>query len=527
MKYTLANPLNLFVAVVLSIGFCASAFAQRPETDQLLSGQAPSDFSGSKKGETTDGPHLGNGIRNSWATQNSIALWTRTTRHAEMNAKGARFLQPSKKQLRELEKLTDAAKLNAAQLPDGITRLDQMFGAAPGQTGEVRLSYRPIDADENWKLTAWSKTEVHSDYTHQWHLKNLSPGTTYEAVVHCRPIGANKATAERRCRFQTAPRPDAAAEVSFCVTTCHDFYRRDDGMRGHKIYPAMTDLKPNFVVHAGDIEYYDKPDPWAMTRELMRFKWARLFSLPNNREFYSTHTTYFIKDDHDTLKNDSWPGTRYGSVTFDQGLQIFNREQFPSHPKRYQTVRWGKDTQIWILEGRDYRSPNTMPDGPEKTILGEEQKSWLFQTLNQSDAAFKLVFSPTPIVGPDRANKRDNHANDIFAYEGSEIRDRLADIPGVIVMCGDRHWQYASVDAENGIWEFGCGPGSQKHQFGWKAGDKRPVHRFLRVAGGFLSGHVSTDKATGKPKLVLRHRNVDGEQKSKFVFPEAWNKSSK
>ena len=52
-----------------------------------------------------------------------------------------------------------------------------------------------------------------------------------------------------------------------------------------------------------------------------------------------------------------------------------------------------------------------MPDGPEKTILGSEQKAWLMKTLSESKATFKLVFSPTPIVGPDRKNKRDNHAN--------------------------------------------------------------------------------------------------------------------
>ena len=28
-------------------------------------------------------------------------------------------------------------------------------------------------------------------------------------------------------------------------------------------------------------------------------------------------SSYFIKDDHDTLKNDAWPGQTYGELTWD------------------------------------------------------------------------------------------------------------------------------------------------------------------------------------------------------------------
>jgi alkaline phosphatase D len=259
-----------------------------------------------------------------------------------------------------------------------------------------------------------------------------------------------------------------------------------------------------------------------MTIELMRFKWARIFSLPANRDFYQRTSSYFLKDDHDTLKNDCWVGQTYGAVSFEQGVKLFNEEQFPSHTPRYKTVRWGHDLQVWFLEGRDYRSPNNMPDGPEKTILGDEQKQWLFSTLEESDATFKLIFSPTPIVGPDRTNKKDNHANTVFAHEGEELRDALSKLEGAIVFCGDRHWQYASVDDETGLWEFGCGPGSEEHGLGWKKGDERPVHRFLRVAGGFLTGELTYPSGDGRakePRLTLRHRKVSGEQVSEFVFP--------
>ena len=464
------------------------------------------------------GPFLADGMRNCWADQNSISIWTRTTRFPEMNSTGQKFRSISVKQVKALEETNDPTEYLAAQLPSGAS-LGDMVGACPGAPGEVRLIFFPEKRFKAKKeMTRWKKTTADKDFTAQWHLEGLSPGTRYVTVLEVRKSDSQATTAILRGGFETAPARGVKQDLTFCMTTCHDFIRTDNGLQGHKIYPAMKKINPSFLVHAGDIEYYDKPDPWALTKELMRFKWGRIFALPDNRSFYKNHTTYFLKDDHDTLKNDCWPGQRYGSVTFEEGVRLFNEEQFPSRTPRYQSVQWGKDLQVWFLEGRDFRSPNTMVDGPEKTILGTKQKAWLLQTLDASTAKFKLVFSPTPIVGPDRSGKKDNHANTIFAHEGEQLRRKFSAVDGVIVLCGDRHWQYASVDAETGLWEFGCGPGSEKHQLGWKKGDERPSHRFLRVAGGFLSGHLDSK---GKASvLTLHHRKVNGDVMSTFVFPQ-------
>lgn len=464
-----------------------------------------------------ESPQLGNATRNGWIDQSSAVIWTRTTRASDMRLDGPTFKNVPAKLETEIRNSGDMGRYLSDQIPGGVT-LDEMFGACPGAPGHVRLSYHPMGQSELRITTDWKITQASEDFTAQWSIDGLLAGTEYLTIVEAKPLGSKIVSATIQGRFITASSADSKSNVRFCMTTCHDFLRRDEGELGHKIYPSMTSLNPDFVVHAGDIEYYDKPKPWAWTKELMRFKWARIFSMPRNREFYAKHTTYFIKDDHDTLKNDSWPGQVYGEVTFDEGVQLFNDEQFPSKNPRYQTISWGKDLQFWLLEGRDYRSSNRMPDGANKTILGADQKAWLKQTLLASSASFKLVFSPTPIVGPDRVNKKDNHANTIFAHEGNELRKFFSTIEGILLFCGDRHWQYASVDAETGLWEFGCGPGSEKHQFGWKKGDVRPVHRFLRVDGGFLSGEIHHDK--GNAQLTLRHHAVDGSEQSRFNFPE-------
>jgi alkaline phosphatase D len=196
-----------------------------------------------------------------------------------------------------------------------------------------------------------------------------------------------------------------------------------------------------------------------------------------------------------------------GDLTFEKGLEIF-REQVPMGDKTYRTVRWGKDLQVWLVEGRDFRSANDAPDGPDKSIWGAEQMAWFKRTVQESDATFRVLISPTPVVGPDRKNKNDNHANEGFAYEGNMLREFIASQDNMVVVCGDRHWQYVSVDATHGVKEYSSGPASDKHAGGWSNDMLRPEHQYLNVIGGFLA--VTVEREDGVPVLIARHYGVDG-----------------
>lgn len=255
----------------------------------------------------------------------------------------------------------------------------------------------------------------------------------------------------------------------------------------------MLDFDPHFFVHTGDILYYDKK-PLAKTVAQARAKWNLMFGFGHNKKFHQQIPSYFMKDDHDTLKNDCWPGQKYGEITFEDGLSIF-REQVPMGEKTYRTYRWGEDVQIWMTENRDFRSPNTMKDGPDKTILGAEQKKWLMDTLKGSDATYKFVICPGPIVGPDKKGKADNHSNKAFANEGQEIRDFLSKLKNTYVICGDRHWQYCSKDPKTGLIELGCGPINDQHNFGGDPGEDPDFHRYFSNKGGFLGVTVEDGKA--------------------------------
>jgi alkaline phosphatase D len=295
--------------------------------------------------------------------------------------------------------------------------------------------------------------------------------------------------------------------VAFTVVTCQEYPRRDDPQNGHRIYSWMRKLDPDFIVNTGDIEYYDRPLPYAKSRELACFKWNRIYAMPFQRALHAHVAAYFMKDDHDTLKDDCWPGQSYGALTWEQGLAIF-REQVPIGEKTYRTIRWGKDLQVWLVEGRDFRSPNNQPDGPDKTIWGREQKQWFLQTVRDSDATFRILISPTPLVGPDRANKNDSYANKGFTYEGRELRQFIGDQKNMYVVCGDRHWQYVSSDPDTGVREYACGPSSDQHAGGFSESMRTPMHHYLRICGGFLMILVEHEHDT--PSITFRHFSTTG-----------------
>ncbi|MFT7436659.1 MAG: alkaline phosphatase D, partial [Psychromonas sp.] len=282
----------------------------------------------------------------------------------------------------------------------------------------------------------------------------------------------------------------------------------DDSLRGFKIYDSMLKLNPAFHCQTGDYVYYDKPGPMVHNVELARHKWHAMNSWPALFDFYTKTPLYPQKDDHDLLRDDAGPfSTPLGNVTYEDGLAVW-REQVPIIGTPYRTFRWGQDLQIWSVEGREFRSNNKTPDSSEKTIWGKEQIAWFKETIETSDATFKILVSPTPIVGPDRSKgKFDNHSNTSFQTEGIWLRKYLAE-HRVFVINGDRHWQYVSVDSETGLWEFSQGPVSDFHAQGWNENDIRPEHKFLRVKGGFLGVKVYRDKSEAVIEFI--HYDVHG-----------------
>lgn len=464
-------------------------------------------------------PYLATGLKTGEVTDTSAIVWVRLSKNEERVDFGAPMPKVRYRD-EETGELLDRPRGRTwpnpvVEWPEGGT-IDTIEGAVPGSPGAVTVHYRP-GGEKRWFSTRPQLVNPETDFTTQFELTGLNSDTRYELRVTAQSENLLKANPQNDPgvlerneilgAFRTAPAADDVKEISFTVTTGQRYPHRDSE-DGFKIYNLMRGLNPHFFVHTGDILYYDD---LGKTPALARWHWQRTYSLPSLVRFHNYYASYFMKDDHDTLVNDCWPTMEspyMGEMTFVHGLQIF-REQVPMGDLTYRTARWGKDLQVWLVEGRDYRSANDMEDGPQKSIWGREQMEWFQRTVKESDATFKVLISPTPVVGPDRTNKNDNHANEGFTYEGDLLRQFIASQKNMVVVCGDRHWQYVSKDSATGIIEFSCGPASDEHAGGWSNDQKEPEHLYLNVIGGVLEMRVKREE--GKPVLIGRHFGVDGK----------------
>jgi alkaline phosphatase D len=428
------------------------------------------------------------------------------------------------------------------------TRLTAIPGPAmnaqndvPGAAGVACFEYGLKPNLSDGRRTAWFDATANHDFIVRAQLTNLQPGQLY----YYRPVfGATQSDAKpgRIAQFATLPGKDLDSPITFIVGSCMNYMKfmfgakgkagpvvtatTEDKQLGFRSFVAMAKLKPDFFVGTGDIVYYDNilHGPATKLPEL-RACWHEQFRFPRLIEFFARTPSYWSKDDHDFRFNESDNET--SKLPLPQtGIELF-REQMPILPAgdrsspTYRTHRVNRHLQIWLTEGRDHRSPNEMPDGPNKSLWGAEQRAWLQRTLRESDATWKILISPTPMVGPDDATKIDNHA-DIggFRHEADAFFAWLKDnrIGGFMTFCGDRHWQYHSIHP-SGVEEFACGAlNDENARLGVPPGSKKGTDPEARIkqpylytepTGGFIRVEVSNEGGNGA-RLIIEHRDDNG-----------------
>ena len=265
-----------------------------------------------------------------------------------------------------------------------------------------------------------------------------------------------------------------------------------------------SQIEANFLIGTGDNVYYDTPQkPRAETVPQLRQKWHEQFVQPRYCDLFARVPTYWMIDDHDYRIDDGdntgdhLPSPETGRRMMLEQLPVASAHE--PDTKTYRTHRVSRDLQIWFPENRMYRSPNAMKDGPAKSIWGAEQKAWLKRTIAESDATFKLLISPNPMIGPDDARKSDNHTNfGGFRHERDEFFAWLKQTgldSHFYLVCGDRHWQYHSIHPTR-LEEFSCGAlVDANSRPGRKPGDPKStdpkglikqVYSQKKPSGGFL-----------------------------------------
>jgi len=437
-----------------------------------------------------------------------------------------------------------------ADLPgaDGVVRFVLEIPGSADASGNKQRSQEVLDT---------VNVSGERDFIGRTQLKNLKPDTVYRLATLIGP-SEDLLFSGPAATFRTHPGKDSTGAVRFVVVTGMNYakFHGDEridlkkhlvnnntalpaphsGPDKHLGYPSLDSilqLKPNFFVGTGDNVYYDTPpgdEHRAQHVPELRQKWHEQFVQPRYRNLFAAVPTYWMIDDHD-YRIDDGDNTGDHLPSSATGLRMM-LEQLPYGPadkeketKTYRTHRVSKDLQVWFTENRRYRSPNAMEDGPGKSIWGVEQKAWLKKTLADSDATFKVMISPTPMVGPDDKRKFDNHTNvNGFRHERDEFFAWLNKTgiakQNFYLVCGDRHWQYHALHP-SGIEEFSCGalvdPNSR---LGRSPGDPqstdpdgliKQLYTQKERSGGFLLIESSPAKADAASTLSFVFHDENGE----------------
>jgi alkaline phosphatase/alkaline phosphatase D len=443
---------------------------------------------------------------------------------------------------------TQTSVILQARLAASDSLIDLDIPGSPGY-GQFQLA-----EDENFNtiLTSeWIQAQPENDFVLKTTVKNLLAGQHY----YYRLVYGHDSVKTQKSRvqpFKTLAPETATGPVRFVMVTGMNYtrfyagqgsaqgvdaYEGEDAPLGFHAFDAIRKLNPDFFIGNGDNVYYDQPLPGvskADSLDEMRACWHRLFAMPRLRDMLALVPTYWLKDDHDHRFDDSDTvafNKLHGSLPSNElGIAVF-KEQIPvvdpakEDAVTYRTYRPNQLLQIWMVEGRDHRSPNTLPDGPDKSVWGETQKKWLKKTLQESDAVFKILVSPTPMVGPDDSYKSDNHTNQKgFRHEGDAFFAWLKENnfleKNFYIICGDRHWQYHSIHP-SGFEEFSCGALiDQNSRIGRSPGDPestdpegliKQTYTQTERSGGFLQVNVQPGEEGQLPQIVFEFYDEYGE----------------
>lgn len=290
---------------------------------------------------------------------------------------------------------------------------------------DVRVEWAPAAGGPAtpgaWLGPASATTSAAGDFTASLRLEGLASGTTYRYRVF---VGADAGGAAPAAgapaaegTFATAP----AAEVSQPVTLIWSGdlggqHRCREEAGGYAIFDRMLAKRPAFAILLGDLVYSDDrcPSPpaapggdfIASTLDGFRAKHRYNRGDASLQRFLAAVPVYATWDDHEVRNNFAGP--------FDPLMPLGRRAFFEYWPiaapaeepnRLYRRVRYGADLEVFVLDTRQYRSRNSEPDGPAKTMLGPAQRAWLLDGLARSTATWKVLVTSVPLAIPKPGSK--------------------------------------------------------------------------------------------------------------------------
>jgi len=278
---------------------------------------------------------------------------------------------------------------------------------APGEPAVSRLIPMPPVAD------GASETTLRID--------GLRPRTRYVYQVRADGVASEATTGA----FTTGPLPGKPVAGVIGVVSCMHAKR----WTSQKAWLALRADKPDLLLSIGDNIYANSVVP-----ETIREWYTLQRNVPEYAPLVRDVPQLAIWDDHDYGANDS-DGTLKGK---ERSLETFRAlwpnpsYGLPDAPGVFHASSFG-DVDIFLLDGRWYRSPNLAPDDESKRMLGEAQFRWLEEKVKASKATFKLIISGSTIY----TGMKDSWKG--FSSDRRRLISLTQTVPGIVFVVGDIH----------------------------------------------------------------------------------------
>ncbi|MEZ4373305.1 MAG: alkaline phosphatase D family protein [Polyangiaceae bacterium] len=312
-------------------------------------------------------------------------------------------------------------------------------------------------------------TNADRDYTVKVDVTGLSAGTTYyyrfKALGRTSPAG----------RTKTAPAGDVK-RLRFGVTSCssmaHGYF--------HVYRDLAQELDLDAVLHLGDYiyeygsgEYGDvrpyEPEHEILTLEDYRTRHAQYKRDPDVQAIHKQHPFIAVWDDHESADNSykdgaenhdpategDWAPRKAAAIkAYTEWMPIRGGED----GKIFRSFSYGNladlvflDTRLWGRDEQDGKLLGEAPvEEPGRTLLGDDQETWLDDQLKTSQATWRIVgqqvmmafLKSTGAPNSEGGGTLVNH-DQWQGYPGSQQRfmSLLSDnqIDNVVVLTGDIH----------------------------------------------------------------------------------------
>ena len=347
-----------------------------------------------------------------------------------------------------------------------------------------------VAADEGMKQVVQKGSAIaHPEMGHAVHveLTGLEPARDY---FYQFAVGGERSAVGRSRTFPRAGAP--LAQLRFGVAGCQ---RYEAGL--YTAYRRIAAERFDFVYHYGDYIYeYRSVKPGSLPYPVVRVmpdEPGETFTLADYRHRYALHqldadlqaahaSTPFIMsfDDHEVANN--WagdvpdkPATREAfllrrAAAFQAWYEHMplRRAQLPKGPDilAYRRLMVGDLLAVNVLDTRQFRSDQPCGDGnkancaealePHRTMLGDKQEQWLYDSFGTAAARWTLLAQQVPLMRADRDPDPAVFAPSMDKWDGAvAARDRLfaavesAKLRNLVVVDGDVHFNCAGELKKN------------------------------------------------------------------------------